>query len=540
MATRAISLTIGILTFAAIIATLTISSLNLQKNPSFGPVSQTSCDVHGETRRQNAALIRIDAALRNAENPPVCHIGNGDDALYSTTHIGSFSKGLPHNSIGEVDHTAYQALLNAVNVQRTPEAFAQIPLHPLAVRKLTNPQGGLAFDLIGGDPHTFAMPPAPALASAEAAYEYVELLWMALTRDVKFSDFGTDPLIARAVAQLNAIGGGPVTPSTIFRGFSPGCQVGPLISQFFYLPCYYGPNHIEQKLPPQLAGESFMTTYPEFLNIQNGRAPAGTTTLSGPARFMINGRDLGNWVHVDMLFQAYHMSLMTLLNLGAPLNPTNPYLLSQNQEGFATFGGPFFSDFVTKAGRLALTSAWHKKWMVSRRLRPEAYAGRVHVVKNSLATYPLHPNALTGDAQSTIHTLHGTYLLPQMFPEGSPLHPSYAAGHASVAGSCVTVLKALFNGDWVIPAPVQPDATGANTIPYVGPALTVTGELNKVAFNVAYGRHHAGVHYRSDGAESLRQGEQVAISMLRDYKATFPERFTGWTFQSFDGQQVII
>ena len=38
---------------------------------------------------------------------------------------------------------------------------------------------------------------------------------------------------------------------------------------------------------------------------------------------------------------------------------------------------------------------------------------------------------------------HGTYLLPLAFPEGSPIHPSYGAGHATVAGACVTILKGL-------------------------------------------------------------------------------------------------
>ncbi len=32
--------------------------------------------------------------------------------------------------------------------------------------------------------------------------------------------------------------------------------------------------------------------------------------------------------------------------------------------------------------------------------------------------------------------------LPMAFQEGSPMHPSYGAGHATVAGACVTILKA--------------------------------------------------------------------------------------------------
>ena len=32
--------------------------------------------------------------------------------------------------------------------------------------------------------------------------------------------------------------------------------------------------------------------------------------------------------------------------------------------------------------------------------------------------------------------------------EGSPMYPSYAARHATVAGACVTVLKAFFDHEY--------------------------------------------------------------------------------------------
>jgi len=37
-------------------------------------------------------------------------------------------------------------------------------------------------------------------------------------------------------------------------------------------------------------------------------------------------------------------------------------------------------------------------------------------------------------------------------------------------------------------------------IPYVGPPLTVGGELNKLATNIGQGRNWAGIHFRSDAA----------------------------------------
>jgi hypothetical protein len=44
-------------------------------------------------------------------------------------------------------------------------------------------------------------------------------------------------------------------------------------------------------------------------------------------------------------------------------------------------------------------------------------------------------------------TKDATLFLPMAFSAGSPPHPAYGAGHASVAGACVTVLKAWFDED---------------------------------------------------------------------------------------------
>ena len=126
------------------------------------------------------------------------------------------------------------------------------------------------------------------------------------------------------------------------------------------------------------------------------------------------------------------------------------------------------------------------------------------------------------------------------FPEGSPTHPAYGAGHATVAGACVTILKAWFNESTVIQNPVIPDATGLGLVPYGGDALTVGGELNKIASNVATGRNIAGVHWRSDATESLLLGEALAISILKDQKGCYNEVFNGFSLTKFDGTTVTV
>jgi hypothetical protein len=126
------------------------------------------------------------------------------------------------------------------------------------------------------------------------------------------------------------------------------------------------------------------------------------------------------------------------------------------------------------------------------------------------------------------------------FVEGCPTHPAYGAGHATVAGACVTVLKAWFDEDWVIPDPVVPTPDGLSLVPYRGSDLTVGGELNKLAANVAFGRNIAGVHWRSDAWESLKLGEAVTIGILTDMKSCYNEVFEGFVLTKFDGTRITV
>jgi hypothetical protein len=133
------------------------------------------------------------------------------------------------------------------------------------------------------------------------------------------------------------------------------------------------------------------------------------------------------------------------------------------------------------------------------------------------------------------------------FPEGSPTHPAYGAGHATVAGACVTILKCWFKESTKLVDigldPVEPTPDALALIPYTGPdagELTVGGELNKIASNVALGRNTAGVHWRSDGSESLKLGEQVAINLLREARGCYNEVFDGFSLTKFDGSTITV
>lgn len=534
------------------------------------------------TRRNRAYQKRHQMAVdnKNATPPNFQQTTNTDDDIYPDKR-GSYSKGLPHNADGTVVPAAYSALIRALtNGEGRPSLFDSIPLG--GQRKLTNPQSGFAYEMQGGDPQGFSTPPAPAFNSRAEVAEIVENYWMALLRDVPFHRYSSHPTANAAASDLSAFNdvftgptlGGLVTPDLLFRGPVAGSTSGPFLSQFFWLPCFFGANAVEQRMTTTLAGVDYMTDYATWLAVQRGFNQPPDQFDQTP-RYMRNGRDLGQWVHIDVLFQAYFHSLLCLFGLGAPVDSGNPYHGNPTQDGFGTFGGPHIATLMCEVSTRALHAVWYQKWMVHRRLRPEAFAGRVEYNRAHPGRFDVHasindsavlPRVFAHNA--TLNGGQGTYLLPMAFPEGSPTHPAYGAGHATVAGACTTILKAWFdedakisdlldanpayrasiiaargtgNADGQHPLVATDDGLGLdNYAGGDGSQLTVGGELNKVAYNVANGRNIAGVHWRTDSSASLALGEAVAIQLLREQRQGFNERFGGFSLTKFDGTKVVV
>jgi len=374
---------------------------------------------------------------------------------------------------------------------------------------------------------------------------------------VPFSEYESNPITQAAAAELSKLSGfkGPKTGGAVFRGFTAGDSQGPYISQFLMKGVPFRTQYVEQQMLPLAPSHDYMTDYAEWLAIQNGVKPKSADLIDATRCYIRNGRDLAQWVHIDVLFQAYFNAMLIMVSAPNPddrdtgggmqvaFNPANPYLKSRTQEGFGTFGGPAYAAATAEIATPALKAVWYQKWFVHRRLRPEAYGGAVHNQLTGRLNSPVHSDILNSAAIAQVFSKYGSYLLPQAYPEGSPLHPSYGAGHATVAGACVTMLKALFDESFIVPNPVMPAADGRSLVPYTGPDadwLTVGGELNKLAANIAMGRNFAGLHYRSDYTHSLQLGEMVAISALRERKLTYSESFDGYTFTRFDGSMVTV
>jgi hypothetical protein len=497
-------------------------------------------------RKLNAENVRISDATFEAGHTKIAHQETNGDLDRYRDKRGSFSKALSHKSNGMVKLSSFNSMIHALKSGKSSD-FNDIILGD--GRHLVDPQAAYAYALEGADAAAYAIPKPPKLTSAEIAGEMVELYWQALLRDVPFNQYNTNPVAAAAIADLNSLSkfkgpkiGGLVTPQTLFRSVTPGELVGPYISQFLYKPI---PDHgrlVQQLYYFYLPGtaNNFLTNVNDFLLVNNGGSTGQVDVFQASPNYIFTGRDLGTYVHKDYPTEAWVNAALILLGFGTPaLDPNNPYKTNPTQDGFVTYGQVKVIELVNTAAAAALKACWYQKWMVHLRLRPEFFGFLVQDQIVNGADFDLNSDVINSPVLADIFGLYGTYLLPQMYPEGSPTHPSYPAGHAVISGACATILKAFFDEDFVIPAPVQPNITNTGFDPYGG-VLLVGDELNKLAGNIGMGRDFAGIHYRSDEIEGMKLGEDIALSILRDEAYTNNESFKGFKLTKFNGEKIVI
>lgn len=520
-------------------------------------------------RDEHSFDVRFGTATVQAiPSATATHTSNGDETDYADMSA-SYTKCLKQINYGVVAPGAFALFRHALGTSDgvTPgtadfEAMGLLGGN----RKLNGPLGAFASTLVGGESRQFGddvVPAPPKLASPEYATELVELYWASLLRDVPFTQYETNAIAiaaAKELTQINASYAGPldnktVTPQNLFRGgfngkksaWFDGELVGPYISQFCITPTNLGAQRMDQKMQTLAPGVEYMTDLCEWQAVQNGVNPVPAIAVDASRRYLYNGRALGAFSHIDELYQAYLTAYLVMNTVGIGPNKSGPYAALKNQQAFGTFGGPDIAATLGAVARAAINAVWYQKWVVHLRHRPESGGGIVHLMKNPALPQTdgkVHSLALDSAAVYFSNLRNGTYLLSQAFPEGSPAHPAYPTGHGTVAGACITVLKFFFECDAPYPAPpLVPSCDGLTLEPYTGSdagAMTVNGELHKVAHNISFGHGiHAGIHWRSDTDYSIRLGEEVALRFLQDQAHTYQEK-VAVDLKKIDGSTVTI
>lgn len=495
-------------------------------------------------RSQQTSRRAIDVEIGQVINPDVVN----------NSYVGLYSKGMTHDPTSLVADENKIKDLQIALLSGEQEDFNK--LDKAGTRKQISPQAALSFENMGGDPLGFTMPAPPELSSRQAAAEMVEVFEKNILRDKTFSalnEGGSDADIERAISSLNAFGSdfkgpkvdGMVTRKVLFRGLGPKEDVGPYVSQFLLHPVTFGAHSITQKYVERTG--TYGITEANFLSIQNGNVPVAQTL--GSTRYCSTPRDLASIVHVDFVYQQFLYAALILM--GRPRQSAFPTLSKEDR--FVTNGGPVdLGCAVTEIARHALKATWVHKWFHHLKLRPEAMAARV--VKELSGVLPsgtVHADLLSSATINAVKSYNvskggeNKAFLPLQVAEGSPTHPSYPAGHAAIAGACATIIKLYIADGSFSSLGLTPSESldGVNLTTYSGAdasEMTIHGELNKIASNVAIGRNFCGVHYRSDGDEGIKLGEKVAIQWFKDLRKQQNEQIGTVSLVKFDGSTEIV
>lgn len=420
-----------------------------------------------------------------------------------------FSNGLIHNEFGEVVD-----LQNAKNMICYLVAGDQAGLenHVTYYSSATVPNGflvdpwsGIATNHMGAANGAIVLPPPPRNFSDAHAAEMVYLYSKALALDVPFDKYTTDPIINGLILTPNAVNnpnviadlplspahGNPFTAQNLFRGTYQGNELGPYMSQFFFINFNLGSLQtvaMKFKSDPSLADVQALppVTYSlvngfsvgQTVSVHNGDFRESTSPTSPEVppqapttlKFITTGRDLSNWDRSDQTSQAEYSAALALSTLGVAFNPTLP-IFAHNVGNSTGASAAVAQEASVWFGNLSRIHGYYWKYFQYRRFRPQIAGLFTHieksglksygwpawylglntlwnsVVADNLAYYNVYPVAKKPNVVWQPGTNQVSYTLHQQVRDFKDHHPSYPAAHSVITGAGTTLLKFIFNGD---------------------------------------------------------------------------------------------
>jgi len=507
---------------------------------------------------------------------------------YTAMYRKSFNKG----SDNIVNGTAWRTYLQSVT--GNVDAATQI-----AYAGGTNPGTSSPYQFSLGDRSHYSkynIPHPPKFHSNQLATEMVEMYWAALIRDVAFTNWSTDPLVAQACAELTSFGAdfkgpknaGVVTPATFLSVGNVWQLPGPRLSQFVFMnlfPVSSGglASQVIQKVryfvPGMVSNKIWALNTTDWnqspaitLHKTGNAAEAGPVRVAAAAaRYCTYPRDYMSYMVGG---QAAVINTMASLNtIGGSVGPNQ---LNPNNNGpqptipadVPAGDGPFnfaancFEIMGLASNVRVFSQIWKHTYL---RARPEEIGIEVQrtlglVTPAGIAAaigggFPgafapsavyTNPLLLLSQALNLTYAAQSSYFLSTSSQFGCPADPAYPSGHLTSTTMMWTIFKALINHTGTLPCQQPDPATNFTTLAsctlFGGPAtVNAHDEINKWIANAAMHRMLVAIHYRSDVEESIATVEQVAIDFLKDYALTVRNalptstNLSGFRFKLFNG-----
>lgn len=404
-------------------------------------------------------------------------------------------------SIGH-DATALGQALAIEDPTDRAEAIAAVRL--FGTRKLINPSAGWG-EAPSDAPGVGAPPEDESLQTAE---ELAELAGLQLLVDQEAGGIAQHPDAARLCATLLALGGTCLVeprPGGLFRLNRQ--RMGGRLSTLFSLGYPTGWGYPGSFMPVERLGQ-YGTGLGEWGELQNGRIPrpqaVGALVPLGSYR---------SWASlVDQDPPSTLPEVIGRALLAGKATPSARFSPRTTEAGFVDYGGAvWIQTAIGEACDRAMRECWRLKWL-HRRARPQELWPRA-------VAGELHPAFLEHAGWLVERIGHH---LPMVYAAGSPLHPDWPSGHATLAGAGFTILKAAFADQ-----------------PFAG-SSSLHRELDQAAWVMAFGRSAAGIHTRSSLLAGLMLGQHHALQLLAQQAATSTQPLGRTNLLGFDGQLVTV
>jgi hypothetical protein len=540
------------------------------------------------------------------------------------------------NSLSEVLVGEKQTLIELIKIVNSTNVGNNSKLSelydPLSTRTLVDPFGRWTDPKSGPNPRLRKRIRPDLMSSPQMAFDMLIVHARSLVRDIPFREFATNTTVASIVNSLNAVlakyptirtfnpDGTTLSSSNFLRNNFLGEDKGPFWNQFQLFPTHNGTSNTPlARVYYQEKDDTKARTLDGYREQQKGVTGfKKLLDVSGGVRPIETPRDVIGYVHSDVLPVGFQEAGDILLRSGL----RRQSLFEQNNlpEETASFFGEngcgFVKTLLPHVIRNGLVAAWNHKYSFLR-IRPERLAYYWHIMKMDSDTMSSQQmldlkmglrrilavhESIMGDAVDIMDMVNGAdnggYLLHNLYPEGSPTHPSFVGGHSVASGVQATMLKMMFqmysnpyapedhtlvkwitamkdaydadfgldeNGMSVFEQTVSamqnntgvrlyPDNvrgsilegnTGKYTnVPGSSEDVTVLGEVHKLASQYTFSRDWGGVHYTTDGYYGMYVGQSVAVDYMQNILSGLPSNGDGFdarlVFPSFDGRKVRI
>lgn len=458
--------------------------------------------------------------------------------------INVYSKGLPHDNEGFVNHNEINKLISALKSNNSKK-LSQVNLGGNI--KLANPSSiwtngiiDIYCDKRSINKYFWSCD----LNSDLVASEMSELYCMSLVRDIPFRKYDVSTIIEDCCNYLNSLKTypqvtGKINPNNIFRGQTEGNLLGPYISQFLYYDIKTDISQQKQKYYTYLEGYDFMKSWKTTISAQNGIIMEALPPKRLYPRYIITGRDLSSFVYNNNIIIIFCNIYDILINFEVPMNRQIQNLFNNNlvENYTVDFGKIEIQSILNVIGKKALLAANYIKWNTLF-LRPEALGIEVErVFRDGHNKYCISDELLRNPVLNAVRSLNGNVLLSQVYCEGSSLSPSMPSEQAAISGACSTILKFFFDIEHELDV-YEPDVDGNNLI-NTQMKTTVKNELDKLAYNLGFGTIWSGTQYHIDIIKGLKLGERIAIYHLRDIIKKYPAKLNV-AFNKFNGKIITI